>query len=49
MMMPQLMGPHDWPKDGGRCHNLKNGKEVSEDTEESATGCAGEGKQNEGN
>ena len=27
----------------GRCHNLKNGKESSEDTEESPAGCAGEG------
>ena len=35
--------------DGGRCHNLKNGKEASEDTEESSAGCPGEGKQNKGN
>ena len=31
---------------GGRCHTLKNGKEVSEDAEESPAECAGEGKQN---
>ena len=30
---------------GGRCHNLRNGKEASEGTEESPAGCAGEGKQ----
>ena len=24
---------------GGRCHNLKNGKEATEDTEESPAGC----------
>ena len=30
----------------GQCHNLKNGKEASEDTEERPAGCAGEGKQN---
>ena len=47
--MPQLMAPHDRPKDGGRCHNLKNGKEASEDTEESPAGCAREGKQNKRN
>ena len=29
---------------GGRCHNLKNGKEAREDTEESPAGCTGEGK-----
>ena len=29
---------------GGRCNNLKNGKEASEDTEEISAGCAGEGK-----
>ena len=29
---------------GGRCHNLKNGKEATEDTEESPAGCAEEGK-----
>ena len=34
---------------GGRCHNLKNGKEASEDTEKSPAGCAGEGKQYKGN
>ena len=34
---------------GGRYHNLKNGKEASEDTEESPAGCAGEGKQNKKN
>ena len=34
---------------GGRCHNLKNGKEASEDTEESPAGCAGEDKQSKGN
>ena len=32
------------PTGGGRCHNLKNGKEASEDTEESPAGCAVEGK-----
>ena len=26
---------------GGRCHNLKNGKEASEHTEESPAECAG--------
>ena len=31
-------------KNGGRCLNLKNGKEASKDTEESPAGCAGEGK-----
>ena len=31
---------------GGRCHNLKNGKEARENTLESPAGCAGEGKQN---
>ena len=31
---------------GGRCHNLKIGKEASEDTEESPAGCAGEGRYN---
>ena len=30
---------------GGRCHNLRNGKEASEDTEGSPAGCAGVGKQ----
>ena len=30
-------------------HNLKNGKEASEGTDESPAGCAGEGKQSEGN
>ena len=30
---------------GGRCHNLKNCKEASEDIEENPTGCAGEGEQ----
>ena len=34
---------------GGWCHNLKYSKEASEVTEESPAGCAGEGKQNEGN
>ena len=34
---------------GGRCHNLKNGKEASKDTEESPAGCAREGKQSKGN
>ena len=34
---------------GGRCHNLKNGKEASEDTQESPAGCPGEGKQNNEN
>ena len=34
---------------GGRCHNLENGKEDSEVTEENQAGCAGEGKQNKGN
>ena len=33
---------------GGRCHNLKNGNEDSEDTEESPAGCAGEIKQSKG-
>ena len=33
---------------GGRCHNLKNSKEASEDTEESLAGCT-EGKQKKGN
>ena len=33
------------PDSKGRCHNLKNGKETSEDTEEGPAGCAGEGKQ----
>ena len=32
-----------------RCHNLRNGKEASEDTEESPARCAGEGKQSKGN
>ena len=35
----------EFPLYGGRCHNLKNGKEASADTEESPAGCAGEGKQ----
>ena len=35
--------------DGGRCQNLKNGKEVSEDGEECPAGYAGESKQNKGN
>ena len=34
---------------GGPCHHLKNGKEASEDIEESPAGCAGEGKQSKGN
>ena len=34
---------------GGWCHNLKNGKEATKDTEKSPAGCAGEGKQNKGN
>ena len=38
-----------WNKGGGRCHIDKNGKEASEDTEESPAGCAEEGKQNKGN
>ena len=33
----------------GRCHNLKNGKEGSEDTEKSPAGCAGESKKNKRN
>ena len=28
---------------GGQCHNLKNGKEASEVTEENPAGCAWEG------
>ena len=34
---------------GGRCHNFKNDKGASEDTEESPEGCVGEGKENKGN
>ena len=34
---------------GGRFHNLENGKEASEVTEEIPAGCAGEGKQKKGN
>ena len=34
---------------GGRYHNLRNGKEACEDTEESPAGCAGEGNQNKRN
>ena len=34
---------------GDRCHSFKNGKETSEDTEESPAECAGECKQNKGN
>ena len=33
----------------GRCHNLKNGKKASEDTEENPARSAGKGKQNKGN
>ena len=33
----------------GRCYNIKIGKEASEVTDESPTGCAEESKQNKGN
>ena len=34
---------------GGRCHNLKNGRKPVKLQKASSAGCAGEGKQNEGN